>query len=332
MKFNFGTEVTVLPASVLSFMDAADAASLRVLLWLASDVSLAQKEAQLARLAGVKPDEVRRAIAFWCEQGVLTRDAEGTGNKVQKTKKKEAATADASEQTLPAARVLERAIELPNYTSTELADILEKRESFRLLLVEAQNIVGRVFNTADTNVLVGLSDHLGMSDESILTFLSHCRRIEKTQMRAIERYAIKLADRGISTPEALEEEFCAVEAMRTLEGKVRAMFGMKSRSLTKKEEAFLRAWNEYGYGEEIISVAYELTVNATGEASLPYANSILKRWHEEGLDTLERIRESLEKRETDAGAESSPILGNSFDTDAIFEAALSRSFSERREN
>ena len=260
MKFNFGTEVTVLPASVLSFMDAADAASLRVLLWLASDVSLAQKEAQLARLAGVKPDEVRRAIAFWCEQGVLTRDADQTGNKVQKTKKKEAATAEASEQTLPAARVLERAIELPNYTSTELAD------------------------------------------------------------------------RGISTPEALEEEFCAVEAMRTLEGKVRAMFGMKSRSLTKKEEAFLRAWNEYGYGEEVISVAYELTVNATGEASLPYANSILKRWHEEGLDTLEKIRESLEKRETDAGAESSPILGNSFDTDAIFEAALSRSFSERREN
>lgn len=337
MKLNFGNEVAVIPVAALSYADAAEPAFLRVLLWLAADLSLAGKEAQLAKLAGTTPQTVKKAIAFWAEKGVLLSDgasANAADTPCAEKSKAKSASSQKEREAKPAAIVLERAQELPNYTSTELADILEQRQSFRLLLVEAQNIVGRIFNVADTNVLVGLSDCLGMSDESILSFLSHCRRIEKTQMRSIERYAIQLADRGLVTPEALEEEFCAVEAMRTLEGKVRAMFGMKARSLTKKEEGFLRAWNEYGYGEEVIGLAYEVTVNATGSASLPYANSILKRWHEEGMQTVEDIRKSMERKKEAAapqGADGSSVLGNSFDTDAILEAALARSFSERRE-
>ena len=53
MKLNFGQEVLVLPASVLSCCDDIDAAYLRVLLWLASDLTLAQKPKQLAKLVEV---------------------------------------------------------------------------------------------------------------------------------------------------------------------------------------------------------------------------------------------------------------------------------------
>ena len=48
MKLNFGQEVLVLPASVLSHLDGATSEQLRVLLWLASDLSLASKHKQLA--------------------------------------------------------------------------------------------------------------------------------------------------------------------------------------------------------------------------------------------------------------------------------------------
>ena len=50
MKLNFGQEVVVLPAAALSCSDA-DAVQLRVLLWLASDLSLAGKPKQLAKLS-----------------------------------------------------------------------------------------------------------------------------------------------------------------------------------------------------------------------------------------------------------------------------------------
>ena len=50
MKLNFQQEVLCLPASILNQSDA-DATKLRVLLWLASDLSLCTKIRQLAKLA-----------------------------------------------------------------------------------------------------------------------------------------------------------------------------------------------------------------------------------------------------------------------------------------
>ena len=62
MKLNFSQEVLVLPGSVLSHTDASPDA-LRVLIWLASDLSLAGKPAQLAKLADCDTKSAKAAIA-----------------------------------------------------------------------------------------------------------------------------------------------------------------------------------------------------------------------------------------------------------------------------
>lgn len=344
MKLNFGQEALVLPGALLSCCDEADAAYLRVLLWLASDLTLSQKPKQLAKLASCDAATLASALEFWQAKGILVAaqgPAVATVATPAQPPRKEAAKEkkeNGAEEKKEAKRtVLQRAAELPSYTSTELSELLESRESFRTFLVEAQNILGKVFNTADTNIMVGLLDYLGMSEESILLLLAHCKRIDKLKLRAIEKYAIDLADRGITTPEALEEEFLAVEAVRSFQGQVRTLFGMKARSFTKKEEGFLRDWISFGYGIEIVTLAYEITADATGEASLPYANKILTRWHEEGWSTREQIEAGIEqeRREREGqplAKDGQSVLGNSFDTDDFFEAALSRSFSERRED
>jgi DnaD/phage-associated family protein len=187
------------------------------------------------------------------------------------------------------------------------------------------------------NILVGMLDYLGMSEECVLLLLAHCKRIGKVNLRAIEKYAYPLVERGITSSEALEEEIRTVEALRSFEGQIRTMFGMKSRALTSREDKMLRAWVSFGYDEAIVRRAYELTVQATGDASLPYANSILERWHSEGLSSAEEIDRSIaeeaEKRILQKGAKGAKAgaenaLGNSFDTDDYFEAALRRSFRE----
>ncbi len=347
MKLNFGQEALVLPGAVLSCCDEAEAVYLRVLLWLSSDLTLGQKPKQLAKLASCDQATLAAALSFWREKGILA-DTMGESVPAMATLT-EATQTDFAKDAAPLSveekreekreekKVLQRAAELPNYSSTELSDLLESRESFRHFLVEAQNILGKVFNTSDINIMVGLLDYLGMSEESILLLLAHCKRIDKLKLRAIEKYAIDLADRGIITPEALEEEFLTAEAVRSFQGQIRTLFGMKARSFTKKEEGFLRAWISYGYGIDVVTLAYEITADATGEASLPYANKILTRWHEEGWSTREQIEVGIEqeKREREGQLltkDGQSVLGNSFDTDDFFEAALSRSFSERRED
>ncbi len=321
MKLNFRQEVLTLPGAVLS--QNADALQLRVLLWVASDLSLADKPRQLAKLADCSQEAVKAALAFWQSCGILTDEAEPAAVPAMAAVK-EAVPAK------PAAKPLQRADELPNYTSTELAELLEKRTTLRALVDEAQQIIGKVFNPSEINILVGMYDYLGLGEESILLLLAHCKKIGKIHLRSIEKYAYKLLDRGITTPAALEEEFCTVEALHSFEGEVRTLFGMKSRALTSREDKMLRAWVSFGYGIDIVRRAYEITVNATNEASLPYANSILESWNAEGLRTPEEIDRAIAARKTkkEAIADSKEKKTGSFDTDEFFEAALRRSFSE----
>ena len=319
MKLNFWQEVLVLPASVLSHLDAATPEQLRVLLWLASDLSLVSKHKQLAKLAGCDAATARDAVSFWCERGVMGQEGESAVPAMA------SAPAEA-----PARKKLQRADELPNYTSGELAELLEARASVRVLIDEAQQILGKMFNPNDVNIMVGMLDYLGMTEECILLLLAHCKKIGKSNLRAIEKYAYSMVDKGINDAESMEEEICRVEAMHTYEGEIRALFGMKSRALTSKESKMLAAWLSFGYDINIVRMAYEITVNATGEASLPYTNAILEKWNANAWKTASEIEAGMNaEREKREGANHKQELGNSFDTDDFFEAALQRGFRER---
>ncbi len=326
MKLNFQQEVVVLPATVLSQGDA-DVTQLRVLLWLASDLSLAGKPKQLAKLADCDVKSVNAALRYWSDRGVLVTEDE--------TSVATMATASdrASKETArkPKRELLQRADELPSYTTLEITELLEKRASVRVLLNEAQEIIGKIFNPSDVNILIGMLDYLGMSEESILMVLAYCKRIGKTNLRAVEKYAYTLVDKGITEPAALEEEFRLQDAIHSFEGEVRSMFGMNSRALTTKENRQLRQWATFGYDSEIVRLAYELTIQATQKPSVDYANGILERWHAEGLKTKDEIDAYLEARKNQRNETrplGEPTLGNSFDTDDFFEAALQRSFRE----
>ena len=319
MKLNFRQEVLVLPASVLSHLDSATPEQLRVLLWLASDLSLVSKHRQLAKLAGCDSTVAQKAVAFWCGCGILGEAGEAVPAM---------ATVSAEE---PVKKKLQRADELPNYTSTEIAELLEARASVRVLIDEAQRILGKMFNPNDINIMVGMIDYLDMNEECILLLLAHCKRIGKTSLRSIEKYAYSMVDKGINDVETMENEISILEAMHTFEGEVRALFGMKSRALTSKESKMLSAWLSFGYDINIVRMAYEITVNATGEPSLPYTNAILEKWNANAWKTPAEIEAGMnaEREKREGNANGKKELGNSFDTDDFFEAALQRGFRER---
>ena len=84
----------------------------------------------------------------------------------------------------------------------------------------------------------------------------------------------------------------------------------------------LEAWTSYGFGIEIVRRAYEITISSTNTPSIPYTNAILTRWSSEGWRTAEEIDAHLAE---EAAQKNAPTLGNSFETDDFFEAALQRS-------
>ena len=316
-QWNYGDRVLNLPAAALEA--GATDPQLRILLLIADGLS---DERALAKAAGMTEEAIRDGIAFWRESGVLrVSDAE---KEVAPTPKKNVKANKADD-----AKKLAHADEIPNYSLSELTAMMERRRSLRTMLDESQRILGKMFNTYEINLLFGMVDYLNLDEDYILLLLAHCRRIGKTGLRSIERYAISLIDRGITTAPGLEEQVQDIEAQYTLEGNVRAIFGMKNRSLTAKEQKMILSWSGFGYGEDVIRRAYEITVDTINEPSMKYANAILERWHAEHLTTLAEIDRRIEEEKTARG-NATPREG-SFDTDAFFEAALKRSFGKTSE-
>lgn len=321
MKLNFGQDALVLPGAALSVCERADAVQLRVLLWLASDLSLASKPRQLAKLADASEQSVHSAIDFWMAQGILVAQGEAAAVPTM------APLCEVKQEKNEKRVLIKRADTLPIYTSGELAELIEKRQGMRELIDEAQQILGKMFNPSEINILVGMVDYLAMDEDCILLLLAHCKRIGKHNLRSIEKYAYSLVDDGITEASALEEKITRLELLHSFEGEVRSMFGLKSRAWTSKERKMLNAWCDFGYGADVVRRAYEITVGAINEPSLAYANSILVRWNSEGLKTLQAIDARIAE---EAEAKGDPTaLGNSFDTDDYFEAALRRSFDPK---
>ncbi len=324
MKYRiiYGNGVAVIPKSALEVMRRAGGDEIKVLLSLCACEGNAD-ERKLVKLTGCKIENVRDALCFWRGAGIIeTADAkEGTDcADIAEIEEK----AEAPVEVKAPKKKLQRSEELPNYTSAELSDILEQRSETATLIHECQNIMGKVFNVHEINVLMGLVDYLGLDCEYIMILLTYCISLGKKTLHYAEKMAFALYDAGITTADELSEELRRREVIASNEGRIRTLFGLGERAFTSKEKKFISNWlGEMGYSIEIIEKAYEITADATGKGSLPYANSIIEKWHAEGLKTLEEIDAFYKKN-----SEQKETGSSGMDMDDFFEAAVKRALGD----
>ena len=316
-RMNYGASVGVFPKSALEVIKRAGENELKILLCLSATEGNAD-EKKLSKMSGVNAESTREALSFWRGAGII-ENAEG-GDAVAATEEAAVEPETVKGDEKPKNKKLERSAELPNYTSEEISTLLETRRDTVTLINECQNIVGKIFNVHEINILLGLVDYLTLDFEYIMVLLSYCVSIGKKTLHYAEKLAFALYDEGICTTDQLSEELRRRELAALNEGKIRIMFGIGSRSFTSKEKKFVAAWTqEMGYGMDVIQKAYEVTADATGKASFPYANTILERWYAAGLRTFEEIEESYRKEDA-----SKSGVNSTFDTDSFFDAAIRR--------
>ena len=323
LVFNYGSAVAVLPQAVLDKIDKATKRDIKLLIALASDIGLINDTEkameELTLKTGMKSEDIKNSIAFWRGAGIL--ETEEYSENDNRTTDELNAEPVAHENT-QAKKKLRSADELPRYTTEELTAFLEKREECRFLIDECQQLFGKVFNTSEINILVGLTDYLSLDSEYILLLFAHCGKMEHKSVRAVEKLAHRFLDENINDAEMLGERLRFLEKAEQTEQKVRSIFGITSRALTKKEKALIEKWlSQYNYDFDIIEKAYELTIDSTQNPSLPYAGAIMDRWHSQGIKTVDDIEKDIEEHKKNKGGD-----GGSFDTDEFLEAALKRSF------
>ena len=320
IEFNYGKGVLCLPEAVLDRLTDADGDALRVLICLAAHRDISSDA--LATKLDITPKKAAKALAFWQGAGVLNTDQAIKPPKSTAAKKTDDAPSVQTVQSAP----IRQTTAVPHYTTEELTALLESRRELTALIDECGRVLGKVLNTHEICVLLSLMNDLSVDGEYLLLVLAYCAGIGKKSMRYVQSLAISLYDDGISDLASLQECLKRMEQRAAAEGKIRTLFGMNSRALTAKEKKLIDTWLfTYQYGLDIITRAYEMTVDAIGKPSIPYASSILERWAAADLHTLADIEAADAAR---AAQGKTASAGNSFDTDDFFGAALQRSFGQ----
>lgn len=348
IRINYGTAVATVPAAALAVMDRATKQDLTVLLTLAADPALlggASGECAgiIAARLGCPASQIETSLSFWRGAGVLTVTEESeriTPAAPSLPEEKPTLAPESSKEEPKETRPARPrpAAELPRYTSAELADLLEARKDVNDFLRECQNVWGEMFNTHQTNTILGFVDYLGLEWDYILALLAfgvreQDKRGVKRSLRYVEKMAFDFYDEGITDLPALQEKICSLEKTAEVEGSLRRMFGMGERALTPTEKKKFSTWlYEYQYDLDIITRAFEVTVDAKGSPNLKYMDAVLANWNRDGLRTLadiENSEASFQARKAEkAGKKPAPDGQGSFNTEDFFAAAVRRSFGD----
>ncbi len=306
---------------------------LRVLLCLVAAGGESDDPAALATAAGCSKPRARSALRYWEEVGVTEEVAAGAASVSPKKKP---------------LRPLNEARETPAH---EIAKVITQK-TLAGFIDTCQQTVGRQFNTGELNILTSLVEDMPFSREYILILISHCmKKTRKFSFIYLEKMAHSMLEREYLTVEQLNAYLADCEKFASQEWKLRRLLGIGERKLGSREEAYLLRWTgEYHYGEEIIGIAYDITVNHTGKISMPYMDKLLTRFHEAGCATVAEVEALLEQEQAERAAgqlapknggqkagqfatgagegDPSATRGSSFDRQDYMTAALRRSYGD----
>lgn len=287
----------ILPRDVLPHVKNASAEELKILVYFFSEPDSSVADA--ARELGITVSQAEAAIAFWRGASIFA-ESEGKRKKL---------ASDTSTYR--------------NYDSQTLSTALIEQADFSMLNdFVCERLAKSVLTKNDLSALFYLYDFARIPAPVICGIVEDCCSNGKSNMQYIYKTALSLYEQGIDTYEKLEKHLTRKAEINSNVGKLRKLCGMGDRALTSKEKKAFDQWfGEWSFSFDVVELAYEKTVDATGKVNISYMNTILRRWYDSGFSTVEDINTGDSSRK--AGTDSS--LGGS---DEFIEAALSRGFDD----
>lgn len=320
LTMNWGDAILSLPCdSLLSSLSTAGGFELKVLILVAADSELRRdldkNRAELCQKLDCTDSALEKALIFWKNAGLINindneRDVSDAKTEVKQSTKKQLQSSA-----------------LPHYSESECADIISASKELPDTIDMCQQLLGKIFTSADVEVIVALCDHLNLSPDYIGCLVKYCADNGKKSLRYIERTALSLFDEGICTGDALNEYLRRKEKLNDSMAQIRKMTNSAGRELTTKEKKLFTCWlEEWKFDIDVITKAWEVTVDKISEPNVSYINKVLENWHNSGLLTIADVNASLEAYKKKKESAEVPGQNSGFRTDEIMEAILNRSY------
>lgn len=315
------SSVFAVPSSIVDkYIKLADGASLKLLLYLLRHGGESFTEEQLRQALGIKRDgELEDAAMFWFQRGVIRMD-EGelipTDDTVQ-AQLPEIKDTEPEQKPVSIRRAAENSGAVI-YTSKDIAQRINTDSAVGFLFREVQALYGRVLKTSESRVVLQLTDFYGLPAEVSVMLLKYCFKVGKTTPNYILTVAQDWVNENIRTVEEADAHLQKLEKRFSTEENLRRAMDMKTK-FSPNQLTYIKKWTEeWGFGEDMIILAYEITLDKTGALNFSYTNKILENWKNSGIyNTDDAKRESQEFHgKTKKPAENS---NSSLDMDDVME-------------
>lgn len=291
-------DMASIPRAAAQQLKLASPLQLRVLIWLCCVGQGRFEKSACAVACASLPDACEEALQYWVEQGIVRLDAELPAAVVAAPSLPVAAPAVEPPAEVPPVAV-EPLVETVSPAAsrpsrTQVLQVRAEDERFAFLLETASAKLGKVLSPADMSVYLYLYRDVGLPPEVILMIIGYAVKNGKAKLTYIEKTALGWAENGITTIAAADEYLCRLErnasAWETLSSWSEHI---PARPTIAQKETAVRWIDEWAMPREVIEAVIAYTVETKGSLRMPYADRILERFYQQGIQTLEKAKEEL---------------------------------------
>lgn len=282
--------VFAVPTDIIDkYIKTASGSAIKVLIFLLRYSGNIFDSEKIASETGLTNDEALNALDFWKQARFINNTLGGFPDSRQQNAPDIQFDSIKKDFTVPQSSI--------NYSikPDEIAEKLEKdnetREYFKMAVLCFQHEL----TYQEQKCLLWMNNVLGLNTDVCLQLISYCASIKKLSPQYINTLAIDWEKRNIDTCELAKEEIARLNELKSLRSKFLGILGLDNRPITKKEDELITHWIELGHSEELVNFAYEKTVNAIGNRSLPYMAKILDNWYAKGLHSVSDVTDAEEK-------------------------------------
>lgn len=284
----FGQMFGVPNAVVDQYLKLATPSQLKVLLYLLRHNSQSVEQREIAKALSVSEELVEEAILFWTQTDLFAvSEPNAPKHEVSQP------TATVQEIQTPvspkSASRTNHAVALSSAKTGELSPVeiaaaVEASEDLKTLFRLSEQQLGRPLRHIEQKALVWMHDYNNIGSDIILTVLLYCKSIDKSSVSYAESIITAWWNEGIQTLPQVNEAINEMEHRRSFTGHIQKAFEM-NRKPTPKQQELIDQWQDQKIPLELITYAYEKTLEGIDKLSFPYLDSILTRWMEAGYRT-----------------------------------------------
>lgn len=235
----------------------------------------------LSKELNILASDIIKALEYWQSQNIISYKQ--INNKV------EVIFFEIKEQNLQNNRDKKQELDNKDKTYTdEEVTIYSQKEEIQQLFRLAEKKLAKTLTYQDRKILIALYENYGMSLEILAILFTYCIENGKNNLNYIEKVAIDWCENNIDSLEKVETY---LKVYNNDFKTIMKFFGILNRAPIKKEEDFMKKWIlDYKMPMSVIEEACVRTVITTGKASFEYASSIIERWKEKNVKSLEDIK------------------------------------------